>query len=178
MTATYDAKNRALTLQDALGNVVSFGYDSVGNRTVQIDPLGNRTTWTYNVSDNAGGGAGPVGQRDDERLRCAEPADVGSDAMGNRGRGCTTADRPSGGAGRPWTELQHAGLRWLRACGGLGQPLGNRATTVYDLRAGRGRRIDALRERHDDGVRREGPGGATQDALGNLNTRSTTRRAA
>ncbi|HKJ38570.1 MAG TPA: SBBP repeat-containing protein [Anaerolineales bacterium] len=48
-TWTYDNLDRPITVDDALGNTISYAYDAVGNRTELVYPDNKTVTYTYDV---------------------------------------------------------------------------------------------------------------------------------
>ena len=49
-TSMFDGNRRLLTRTDALGGVLSYAYDAIGNQTSMVDELGRTTS---NVFDRA-----------------------------------------------------------------------------------------------------------------------------
>jgi RHS repeat-associated protein len=59
----YDAADRLVSTQDALGNRTTTVYDSGGNVQATVDPNGNRVTYTYDARNRPVEARDPLGNR-------------------------------------------------------------------------------------------------------------------
>lgn len=58
----YDALGRLTRITDAMGNIITYTYDAVGNRVAQTDALGRTTSFTYDALNKVLTRTLPLGQ--------------------------------------------------------------------------------------------------------------------